>query len=154
MPFYENLIKAEAFYDQQVFGEKDFIGLERLDVNSDGDEELFLKTPETVLLFSTRGGSLLEMDYRPKAFKHSRNPYPKRRGVSSKIIRRSGETSGEKRRPFTRYSIQRRGIWINISISIHIEELHFWTTSLLRQWILSRSGAADIRKKAILLVAL
>ena len=65
---YENLIRAEALYDQQVRREKDWIGLERLDFNGDGDEEVFLKTPETVLLFSTRGGSLLEMDYRPKAF--------------------------------------------------------------------------------------
>jgi alpha-amylase len=65
---YENLIKAEALYDQQVHREKDWIGLERLDFNGDGDEEVFLKTTETVLLFSARGGSLTEMDYRPKAF--------------------------------------------------------------------------------------
>ena len=34
----------------------------------DGDEEVFLKNPDTVLLFSSRGGSLLEMDDRSKAF--------------------------------------------------------------------------------------
>ena len=65
---YENLIKAETLYDQQVHREKDWISLERLDFNGDGDEEVFLKTTETVFLFSARGGSLLEMDYRPKAF--------------------------------------------------------------------------------------
>jgi hypothetical protein len=45
-----------------------WIELERLDFNGDGDEEIFLKTPEIVYLFSTRGGSLLELDYRPKSF--------------------------------------------------------------------------------------
>ena len=48
--------------------EKEWIDLERLDFNGDGDEEVILKNPETVLLFSSRGGSLLEMDDRSKAF--------------------------------------------------------------------------------------
>ena len=39
-----------------------------MDFNGDGDEEVILKNPETVLLFSSRGGSLLEMDDRSKAF--------------------------------------------------------------------------------------
>jgi alpha-amylase len=65
---YENLIKAETLYDQKVHREKEWIELERFDFNGDGDEEVFLKNPETVLLFSSRGGSLLEMDDRPKAF--------------------------------------------------------------------------------------
>ena len=65
---YENLIKAEALYDQKVHREKGWVDLEKLDFNGDGDEEVFLKNPETVLLFSSRGGSLLEMDDRSKAF--------------------------------------------------------------------------------------
>jgi len=65
---YENLIKAEALYDQRIHREKDWIDLEKLDFNGDGDEEVILKNPEMVLLFSTRGGSLLEMDDRSKAF--------------------------------------------------------------------------------------
>jgi alpha-amylase len=44
------------------------VELERLDFNGDGDEEVILKNSETVLLFSTRGGALLEMDDRSKAF--------------------------------------------------------------------------------------
>jgi alpha-amylase len=39
-----------------------------LDFNGDGDEEVILKNPEIVLLFSSRGGALLEMDDRSKAF--------------------------------------------------------------------------------------
>ncbi len=65
---YENLIKAEALYDQEIHEEKEWIDVERLDFNGDGDEEVILKNPETVLLLSSRGGSLLEMDFRPKAF--------------------------------------------------------------------------------------
>jgi alpha-amylase/alpha-mannosidase (GH57 family) len=65
---YENLIKAETLFDRKVHREKEWIELERFDFNGDGDEEVFLKNPDTVLLFSSRGGSLLEMDDRPKAF--------------------------------------------------------------------------------------
>ena len=65
---YENLIKAEDLYDQKVHQKKGWVELERLDFNGDGDEELILKNSETVLLFSSRGGSLLEMDDRSKAF--------------------------------------------------------------------------------------
>ena len=65
---YENLIKAEALYDRKTHREKEWTELERLDLNGDGDEEVILKNPETVLLFSSRGGSLLEMDDRSKAF--------------------------------------------------------------------------------------
>jgi len=49
------LIKAEALYDQRIHREKDWIDLEKLDFNGDGDEEVILKNPEMVLLFSTRG---------------------------------------------------------------------------------------------------
>jgi alpha-amylase len=65
---YENLIKGEALYDQKMHREKEWVELERLDFNGDGDEEVILKNPEMVLLFSTRGASLLEMDDRSKAF--------------------------------------------------------------------------------------
>ncbi len=65
---YENLIKAETFYDQKMHKEKEWIETERLDFNGDGDEEVILKNTEMILLFSSRGGSLLEMDDRSKAF--------------------------------------------------------------------------------------
>lgn len=65
---YENLIKAEALYDQRMHQEKEWIDLEVMDFNGDGDEEVILKNPGMVLLFSSRGGSLLEMDDRSKAF--------------------------------------------------------------------------------------
>ncbi len=65
---YENLIKAETLYDRKKHQEKEWVEMERSDFNGDGDEEVILKNPGTVLLFSSRGGSLLEMDDRSKAF--------------------------------------------------------------------------------------
>jgi alpha-amylase len=65
---YGNLIKAEALYDQQNHREKEWVELERLDFNGDGDEEVFIKNHEMVLLLNNRGGCLLEMDDRSKAF--------------------------------------------------------------------------------------
>jgi alpha-amylase len=65
---YENLIQAEALYDAERHGEEKWVDAERVDFNGDGDEEVILKNPEAVFVFSSRGGSLLEMDYRPKAF--------------------------------------------------------------------------------------
>ena len=65
---YENLIRAETLFDEKVHREKEWIDLEKLDFNGDGDEEVILKNPEMVLLFSSRGGALLEMDDRSKAF--------------------------------------------------------------------------------------
>ncbi len=65
---YENLIKAETLFDRKVHREKEWIDLEKLDFNGDGDEEVILKNLEMVLLFSSRGGALLEMDDRSKAF--------------------------------------------------------------------------------------
>jgi hypothetical protein len=65
---YENLIMGESIYDRENHDKKEWIDLEKLDFNGDGDEEVILKNPEMVLLFSSRGGSLLEMDDRSKAF--------------------------------------------------------------------------------------
>jgi alpha-amylase len=65
---YENLIKAEALCDQKMHRKNEWVEAERLDFNGDGDEEIILKNPETVLLFSSRGGALWEMDDRSKAF--------------------------------------------------------------------------------------
>ena len=65
---YENLIQAEALYDSERHPKKHWTEMERVDFNADGDEEVILKNPEAVFIFSSRGGSLFEMDYRPKVF--------------------------------------------------------------------------------------
>ncbi|MCJ7746621.1 MAG: DUF1926 domain-containing protein [Desulfobacterales bacterium] len=92
---YENLIRAEALYDQENHQEKNWIDLERLDFNGDGDEEVILKNPDTVLLFSSRGGSLLEMDYRPKAFNILSTLTRRKEGYHQKLLESRAKVSGE-----------------------------------------------------------
>jgi alpha-amylase len=65
---YENLIQAEALYDREIHPKKEWMDLEQLDLNGDGDEEVILKNSEAVLILSSQGGSLLEMDDRKKSF--------------------------------------------------------------------------------------
>jgi hypothetical protein len=93
---YENLIRAEALYDQEIHQEKRWIDLERLDFNGDGDEEVILKNPDTVLLFSSRGGSLLEMDYRPKAFNILSTLTRRKEGYHQKLLESRAKASEEK----------------------------------------------------------
>ena len=95
---YENLIKAEVLYDKEIHQEKNWIDLERLDFNGDGDEEVILKNPETVLLFSSCGGSLLEMDDRPKTFNILATLTRRKEGYHQKLLESRGEASEEKLR--------------------------------------------------------
>ncbi len=90
---YENLIKAEALYDQKVHQEENWVELEKLDFNGDGDEEVILKNPETVLLFSRRGGSLLEMDDRSKAFNILGTLTRRKEAYHQKILEAREQTS-------------------------------------------------------------
>jgi len=96
---YENLIKAEALYDRKMHREREWIGLERLDFNGDGDEEVFLKNPETVLLFSSRGGSLLEMDDRSKAFNILETLTRRKEGYHQKILEAREQASRDEASP-------------------------------------------------------
>ncbi len=93
---YESLIRAEAIYDQKIHQGKRWIDLERLDLNGDGDDEVILKNPQSVLLFGSRGGSLLEMDYRPKAFNILSALTRRKEGYHQKLLESRGEGSGEK----------------------------------------------------------
>jgi alpha-amylase len=93
---YENLIQAEVLYDQKIHREKEWIDLEGLDFNGDGDEEIILRNPETVLLFGARGGTLLEMDYRPKAFNILATLTRREEGYHQKLIQTRGEASEKK----------------------------------------------------------
>jgi len=90
---YENLIKAEVLFDKEIHQEKNWIDLERLDFNGDGDEEVILKNPEAVLLFSSRGGSLLEMDDRSKAFNILGTLTRRKEGYHQKLLENRGQAS-------------------------------------------------------------
>ncbi len=91
---YENLIKAEALYDQKMHPEQEWVDLEKLDFNGDGDEEMILKNPEAVLLFSSRGGTLLEMDDRPKAFNILGTLTRREEGYHRKLLEALEQASG------------------------------------------------------------
>jgi alpha-amylase len=93
---YENLIKAEALYDRKMHREKEWIETERLDFNGDGDEEVILKNTETVLLFSSRGGSLLEMDDRSKAFNILGTLTRRKEGYHQKLLESLEQASTDK----------------------------------------------------------
>ncbi|NWF93985.1 MAG: DUF1926 domain-containing protein [Syntrophaceae bacterium] len=87
---YENLIRAETIYDRARHKGREWIELERLDLNGDGDEEVILKNPEAVLMFSRRGGHLLEMDHRPKAFNILSTLTRRREGYHQKLLEDPG----------------------------------------------------------------
>jgi alpha-amylase len=93
---YGSLIRAEDRYDRERHKEKEWIDLEKLDFNGDGDEEVILKNPEAVLLFSSRGGGLLEMDYRPKSFNILATLTRRKEGYHEKLLESRVEASEEK----------------------------------------------------------
>ncbi len=93
---YENLIKAENLYDQRRHREKTWIEWERLDFNGDGDEEVIIKNPASVFVFSCRGGSLLEMDDRERAFNILDTLSRREEGYHRKLLEsRKEPSSGE-----------------------------------------------------------
>jgi alpha-amylase/alpha-mannosidase (GH57 family) len=92
---YENLIQAENLYDQELHPEGKWVELERLDFNGDGDEEVFLRNPEMILLFSTRGGSLLEMDDRSKGFNILGTLTQREEGYHRKLLEKGANISGD-----------------------------------------------------------
>ncbi len=83
---YENLIKAETLYDKLRYTRKEWLEVERVDLNGDGEEEVLLKNPKVILLFSCLGGSLLEMDDRPKAFNILNTIARRKEGYHQKLL--------------------------------------------------------------------
>ncbi len=94
---YENLIKAETLFDRKIHPEqREWIDVEKVDFNADGDEEVILKNPETILLFSGRGGSLLEMDDRSKSFNILGTLTRRKEGYHQKLLEvREQASTGE-----------------------------------------------------------
>jgi alpha-amylase len=75
--------------------EKEWVELEKLDFNGDGDEEVILKNPEMVLLFGSRGGSLLEMDDRSKAFNILGTLTRRKEGYHHNLLESREQASGD-----------------------------------------------------------
>ncbi len=92
---YENLIRAETLYDQERHRKGKWVESEKLDFNADGDEEVFFRNSEMVLLFSTRGGSLLEMDDRSKGFNILGTLTQREEGYHRRLLEKSTNISGD-----------------------------------------------------------
>ena len=66
---YRNLIEAENHVERALHKDREWIEMRRTDLDRDGHEELMISTRRLgVLLAPACGGSLLELDYRPKNF--------------------------------------------------------------------------------------
>jgi len=66
---YRNLIEAENHVERALHKDHEWIEMRRTDLDKDGHEELMISTRWLgVLLAPACGGSLLELDYRPKNF--------------------------------------------------------------------------------------
>jgi 4-alpha-glucanotransferase len=66
---YNHLIQAENIIDQKLHPPGNWIDCLSVDMDSDGIEEILVKTPSlNFWLDVDKGGSLIELDYRPKAF--------------------------------------------------------------------------------------
>ncbi len=93
---YENLIRAETLYDRLRHKKDNWIEFERLDLNGDGKEELIIKNKNLILLFMCQGGSLLEMDFKPKAFNILNTLTRRKEGYHRKILESAAEASGDR----------------------------------------------------------
>ncbi|MDF1498438.1 MAG: DUF1926 domain-containing protein [Patescibacteria group bacterium] len=63
---YENLIKAEKEFDKK-YNKKSLI-IEKADYDFDGFSEIIVKNEKIIYVFSQKGGTLLELDYKEKNF--------------------------------------------------------------------------------------
>ncbi len=91
---YENLIRAENLYDRERHKNQNWIEIERGDLNGDQEEEVLVKTPQIVFLFRQAGGSLTEMDWRPKAFNILNTLTRRKEGYHQRVLEAKEESGG------------------------------------------------------------
>lgn len=91
---YENLIRAENLYDQERHKDENWIEIERGDLNGDQEEEVLVKTPQILFLFRQAGGSLTEMDWRPKAFNILNTLTRRKEGYHQRVLEAKEESRG------------------------------------------------------------
>jgi len=63
---YDNLIKAESELDKKTL--KKPLGVERYDLDFDGYKETVIKNKHLIVVFSDRGGSIVELSYKDRNF--------------------------------------------------------------------------------------
>jgi len=91
---YENLIRAENLYDRERHKDENWIEIERGDLNGDQEEEVLVKTPQILFLFRQAGGSLTEMDWRPKAFNILNTLTRRKEGYHQRVLEAKEESRG------------------------------------------------------------
>ena len=66
---YEHLIKAENIADKKSYKDKDWIMMEKIDIDADNRDEILITGREiNAYIDPDYGGSIFELDYRPKCF--------------------------------------------------------------------------------------
>jgi len=91
---YENLIRAENLYDLERHKNENWIEIEMGDLNGDQEEEVLVKTPQILFLFRQAGGSLTEMDWRPKAFNILNTLTRRKEGYHQRVLEAKEESGG------------------------------------------------------------
>ena len=88
---YEHLIKAENIIQKLQRGDKNFTEVIVTDFDRDGLEEVILSNPYLNVYFSpNQGGSIFELDYKPKAFNISNVLTRREERYHKKIIEAAG----------------------------------------------------------------
>ncbi len=94
---YRNLIEAENQVESAVHGGRDWIETRAFDLDKDGHDEIMVSTRTLGLLLAPAcGGSLLELDYRPRGFNLSDVLARREEAYHSKLAEAAlhGESSG------------------------------------------------------------
>lgn len=101
---YQHLIQAEKIVDGLVHPQKNWIDHQILDFDKDGQDELLVHTPTLGLYFSLNsGGSLFELDFKPKSRNLLDTLTRREEGYHKKLWELSeGSASRERKNPMLR----------------------------------------------------
>jgi len=92
---YENLIKCESIIDDVLHGERDFVDVDVTDINKDAFDEILLSNKYLNIYISPNcGGSIFELDYKPKEYNLGNNLARRFEPYHQKLLNmRSGHVS-------------------------------------------------------------
>ncbi len=88
---YSNMIRAEVAADKVAHGEGEWVACERMDYDQDGREEILLSSSRVnVYLSPGTGGSLFQLDYKPRYFNLSNCMTRREEAYHAAMLKRSG----------------------------------------------------------------
>jgi len=91
---YQNLIQAEKLVDELTHPNKNWVDHQIFDFDRDGEEELLIHTPVFGLYFSlSSGGSLFELDFKPKNANLLDTLSRREEGYHKKLLKKKGKGS-------------------------------------------------------------